>query len=178
MPSVVQIPPPNLNPQTISPPNGQFSISVTSACDVSFGPATPSNAFPNLANKDFQWGVGTQGPFGIPPNANDQISYSYTLSSGGGGATPMIGHVIIVGSGVRPKSNSRKKAPAKKKSAAKKSAGKKSAAKKSSSKKSVARKTGSKSAARKGSSKKATKKAAKKAARKPAKKKSAKKSRR
>ena len=162
--STVQIPPPSTNPQYISPAGGQFYINVTQTCNVSFGSAIPTSAFSQLANKQFNWSPGTQGPYGIPANANDQVSYSYALSAAEP-AGPMIGHVIIVGTGVRPKKSSKKKgkkAPAKKKSAAKKAASK-----------TAARRKPAKKAA-----KKATKKATRKSPKKAAKKKSAKRSRR
>lgn len=134
--STVQIPPPNANPQTISPAGGQFSINVTQTCSVQFGSPTVPNTFPDLAGKSFpSWSVGSKGPYGIPPDVNDELPYSYTLGTAGGGvAAPMTGHVIIVGTNITGGNVARKKkgkkAPAKKKAAVKKGASKPAAKRK------------------------------------------------
>src|SRR5262249_20281696 len=157
--STVQIPPPNPNPQYISPAGGQFYINVGQPCNVQFQTATPPTAFPELAGKSFPSWSGSKGPYNIP-SVNDQVSYTYTVNAvGAEPAAPMMGHVIIVGAGVRVRSKKKaKKAPARKKTAGSKSAAKRKPAKKA--------------------AKKSAKKPAKKSTKKAAKKKAAKKSRR
>lgn len=155
---------------TLSPSNGQFYFTLTSPCQVCFGPSNPPSAFPNLSNQTFSnW--GSQSPlFNIPPSAVPEPYITYNTSALN---TPCLladpaqaVKTIHVGQNITKPRPAKKNKKAAKKSAAKKG-GVKTAAKKKPAKK-VAKKPVKKSA----------KKAGKPPARKAAKKKSAKKSRR
>jgi hypothetical protein len=160
---------------TLLPSNVQFYFTLTSPCQVCFGPSNPPSAFPQLSNQTFpNWGA--QSPlFNIPPSAVPEPYITYSTS---GLNTPCLltdptqaVKTIHVGQNfTKPRPGKKGKKPAKKKAAVKK------AAAKPAKKKKPARKAAKKAA--KKLVKKSAKKAGKSPARKAAKKKSAKKSRR
>ena len=163
-PQVISIPP--AVGATIKPAGGEFEFYVTATTNVCFGTASPAGSYPDLENQAFIWSIGSTHTFPIPDDIGAELPYN--TSTPGTPCTTVdptaTGKVIIVGSGMTQKPQTKSKPKAKKKAV----------------KKTASRKGGSKAAAkRKAAPKKAAKKSKAKAKAKPkGKKKSAKKSRR